>query len=218
MDDTSYSNSSSSSVPDDNEAEHRRNAAFAALRRLTTPEYILRQTIESTTAGLIFSPVTMLYFTLLGIFDARYPSSMPVNNTMNPSLVRNTPSFSSSSTPGPFASYLSLGLKEGMKGTLRCVGWLGGTAALTAGLTELVKVGPRHEDNFILNPLYLGSCFLGGSITGLSVSRGYHNLMGRNRLFIFFILTGCMGISLPPFLARNGPVIRQRLNGYIGNE
>jgi len=208
------SSSSSSSIPsDDDDADflQRKHIAFYNLRNLTSQEYILRNTLESTTAGLVFSPITMLYFTLTGIFDARYPSSYPSNT-----LQQQKPH--SSSTTGSMTKYLSIGLRSGFQSTIRSIGWFAGTAGLTAGLTELLKIGPRYDDNFITNPLYMVSTFMGGSITGIAVTRPYIQHLSRNRLFIFFTLTGFMGMTLPPFIARNGPLFRNKLMNFVHND
>lgn len=182
----------------------RRTQALASIRSLSPSEFVARTTSEALAAGLVFAPVSMFYFSIYGMFEARYPAQVV-------GQVRRAP-------PNTFGALAAAGLKFGLSGTVRTVAWLGATAALSSTLREVVKTGARHEDNSLANPFFHGAGFIGGAVCADFVTRDWRNSMSGMRRGFFVTGGGLAGVFLPVLLARTGPLVRQKLMNVLSGQ
>ena len=197
------------SEADRERAAARRRAALEAVRSMPAHHFIYQSSAEALAFGAVASPALLAYFSVVGAIDARFPHA---------ALTASTTAWPAPLPPRPatFGSLASAGVRFGVGSTLRAVAWCGAAAAAAAGLREAMQVGPRFEDSSLSNPLFHAAGFGGGLMAGAGVTRDWrHSMGGPARRGIFLVICGLLGVALPVALAKTGPAVRRRLQGFL---
>ena len=159
--------------------------------------FVARSFAEALAFGAVASPAFFVYFSLLGVVEARFL----------PTAVASSPA-SSTQTFGGLASHA---LRYGLGCSARTVGFCGAAAAISAGVREALHVGPRYEDASLTSPLFHAGGVAGGVAAASLVTADWASSMGRGRRTLFLLFSGFCGALLPVILAAAGPGVRRRL-------